>query len=172
MNRTPRSASRRASRQLAANVRRRPWCRTSPRCVRLVRQVHELRHAGLHAERHLVLADARRDFRVVDRVAAYIRFMARTASTTPRCRESSRRRRIAHVVHRIAGGVELHPLVLAGQETAVPLARGDRLRLSPAFGGQHDKTRKVCPSRCPARRASRSPCSAGPEIDVPVFMNV
>ena len=34
--------------------------------LRLVGEVHQVRHAGLHAEGHLVLRDARGDLRIVD----------------------------------------------------------------------------------------------------------
>ena len=64
MNRTPRSASRRASRQLAANEPSPPCVPYRSRtCLRLVRHVHQLGHAGLHLERHLVLGDAGGDLR-------------------------------------------------------------------------------------------------------------
>ena len=69
MKRTPRSASRRASRQLAANV---PGLRDvgavqledvlAARSDRSVSSGTD----GLHAERHLVLGDARGDLRVAD----------------------------------------------------------------------------------------------------------
>ena len=52
--------------------------------------------------------------------------------------------RIADVVHRVAGRVELHALKLAGQEAAVPLPRRDRLRRARAGStGQHDEAGQV-----------------------------
>ena len=69
MNRTPRSASRRASRQLEANE---PSAALAPYSVehvlRLVGDVHQLRHARLHAERQLVLGDARVDLGIGQRL--------------------------------------------------------------------------------------------------------
>ena len=66
MNRTPRSASRRASRQLAANEPSAPLHAVQVEHVlRLVGDVHQLRHARLHAEGQLVLGDARGDLRVL-----------------------------------------------------------------------------------------------------------
>ena len=54
-------------------------------CRRLVREVHQAGHAGLHLERHLVLADARGDLGIVHRRVAAMRLSACTASTTSRC---------------------------------------------------------------------------------------
>ena len=58
MKRTPRSASRRASRQLAANEPSPPFVPYRSRTVcGSLREVDQLGHARLHLERHLVLAD-------------------------------------------------------------------------------------------------------------------
>ncbi len=74
MNRTPRSARRRASRQLDANE-------PSPGLhaveiqdmLRFLAGVHQFGHAGLHAEGHLVLGDPGGDLRVVhQRVVALV----------------------------------------------------------------------------------------------------
>ena len=68
MKRTPRSARRRASRQLAAK-------RAGParigtveleRARRLFRDIGQLRHRALHPVRHLVLRDARGDLRIAE----------------------------------------------------------------------------------------------------------
>ncbi len=68
MNRTPRSASRRASRQLAAKV---PGVRDVGAVqvedrVGLAREVGQLGDRGLHPEGHLVLGDPREDLRVAE----------------------------------------------------------------------------------------------------------
>ena len=66
MNRTPRSASRRARRQLQANEPSpglAPY-RSSVACDSS-REIHQLGHARLHPERHLVLGHARVDLGVV-----------------------------------------------------------------------------------------------------------
>ena len=66
MNRTPRSASRRASRQLAAKEPSPGWQPYSSSVLASSpRDVHQLRHAGLHLKRHLVLRDARGDLGIV-----------------------------------------------------------------------------------------------------------
>ena len=70
MNRTPRSASRRASRQLAAKV---PGLRDVGTVqvedvLRFVRDVGQLGHRRLHAIGHLVLGDPRGDLGIVDSI--------------------------------------------------------------------------------------------------------
>ncbi len=78
---------------------------------------------------------------------------ARTASTTSRCRSAVVPSGSSHVEHRVSLGVEPDALEPAGQEPAVPLPRGDRLRLAElAVGGQHDEARAGRRSRCPGRR--------------------
>ncbi len=47
--------------------------------------------------------------------------------------------RIADKQHGITLGMKVHTLITAGQETAVPLATGDRLRLSAANRSEHDE---------------------------------
>ena len=86
MNRTSRSASRRASRQFAAYE---PGLRASGPYkfedrVRLLRQVHQLRHRGLHPVRHLVLRDARLDLRIAVRPPASSHSSFLTASSIAR----------------------------------------------------------------------------------------
>ena len=68
MNRTPRSASRRASRQFAANEPSAPFVPyISSTWAGSLGDVHQVRHAGLHLESHFVLGDAGLNFRIVDR---------------------------------------------------------------------------------------------------------
>ena len=56
---------------------------------RLVRDIQQMRHAGLHAERHLVLADAGRDLGIVERSDSPPRSASRRRSTTSACRSRS-----------------------------------------------------------------------------------
>ena len=51
--------------------------------------------------------------------------------------------RILHVEHRIAGRMKMNALKLPRQESAVPLARRDRLVLPTAGRRHHDEARKV-----------------------------
>ncbi len=108
----------------------------------LVGDIHQLRHARLHAKRHFVLGDACLDFRVaklfvcqpveslhgVDDVALLLSVDAV---------------RIVHVEHRVALTAEAHALEAARQKAAVPLPCGDRLRLAAADRSQHDETGQV-----------------------------
>ncbi len=52
-------------------------------------------------------------------------------------------RRILEVQHRIARAAQLAALVLAGQESAAPEARRQRLHVAEALGDQHDEGRQV-----------------------------
>ena len=71
----------------------------------------------------------------------------------------------AHVEHRVALGVEPDALEPAGQEAAVPLPRGDRLRLAElAVGGQHDEAGQIVALAAQAvgdPRAHRRPAGDG-----------
>ena len=77
-NRTPRSAIRRASRQLRAYPPSVALWPVSSNAVAAsvsfdsLRQVGQLGHAALHAERHLVLGDARVDFRVAEGLLGHV----------------------------------------------------------------------------------------------------
>ena len=71
--RTPRSTSRRASRQLLANdglPGSAPYI--SSMCFGSLRDVHQLRRAGLHAVGHLERVDARGDLGIADVVQAHL----------------------------------------------------------------------------------------------------
>ena len=96
--------------------------------LRLIRRVDQLRHTGLHAKRHFVLADTSVDLRIshglvpqsVDRINRV------DDRPLPFCIHPFR---VTDVQHRIAGRVKVHALKPARQKTAVPLPRGDRLIL-------------------------------------------
>ena len=123
---------------------------------RLVRDVHQLRHARLHAKRHFVLADARGDFRIVDRlvVQPIERLHAVDHVALLLGRDSAR---AADVQHRIALAAKLDALKAAGQKAAVPLPRGDRLRLAElAQRRQHDEARQVVAVAAQAVREPRA----------------
>ena len=86
----------------------------------LVGNVDQARHAGLHPERHFVLADPRRDFRIIDQAVAEpvelldgVDDVALTGAVDARG--------ILDVEHRVALGVKVHALESARQEAAVPL---------------------------------------------------
>src|SRR5215468_10755104 len=111
--------------------------------LRLVGQVEQSRHAGLHAKRQLVLLNARGDFRVLrDAFSPLIELLhgaddiTLTLSIDP---PGS-----ANIQYRIALGAKLDALELSGQKAAVPLPRRDRLSLAkPTQRRQHDKTRQT-----------------------------
>ena len=72
-------------------------------------------------------------------------FSALTASITSRCRAAVDARRVAQVVDRVAARLELHALVAAGQEAAVPLPRWRSAAIWPPrpVEMQHDEARQV-----------------------------
>ena len=150
MNRTPRSASRRASRQLAANV---PGVRLSgPYSSNVasdsLRQVGHVRHARLHAERHFVLRDPRFDLRIelllelmaVELVELFEHRPAAGAADAVG---------IAQVEHRIFARPELHALILRVQEAAAPQPGVERLIALPGRD-QHDERRQIVVHRAEA----------------------
>ena len=70
--------------------------------------------------------------------------------------------RVAEVEDRVALGAELDALEAAGQKAAVPLPRGDRLRLAePAGRGQHDEAGQVVALAAQAVGRPTSPSPAG-----------
>ena len=163
MKRTPRSARRRASRQLAANV---PGFRasgpySSKTCSRLLRKIGQFRHRGLHPERHLVLRDARRDFGSPNS-SSFIWFSLPRSSRKRRAVAVVEARRIRQVQHRIADRAELHALIPRGQEAAAPQPVVERLVRRCPSPARSSRRRPADPrSRCPARRTATSRCWAG-----------
>ena len=104
--------------------------------------VHQARYTGLHLEGHLVLRDARGDFRIarqwrlqiverlhgVDHIALSIGIHAA---------------RPAYIHPGIAGGPQLNALKLARQKSCVPHAHGDRLRTASRVRAKHDEPRQI-----------------------------
>ena len=90
-------------------------------------------------------ADPGRDLGVVDRPVAEPVQRRRPRRCTSRWRARDTPGGLFEVVHRVAAGVELDALVLAGQEAAVPLPGRDRLRAAAAgrVGGHHDEAGQV-----------------------------
>ena len=109
---------------------------------RFLGNIHQIGHAGLHFERHLVLRDARGDFGIVrgarlqivellhgiDHIALAAGIHAAGA---------------AHVHHGIAGGPQLDALKLARQKSAMPHARGNRLWTPPGMRAKHHEPRQI-----------------------------
>ena len=101
--RTPRSAIRRASRQLRAKPPSAPVSSMPYRSqdvLRLVGQVGQLRHRGLHAVGHLVLGDARVDLRVAERLGRQLVQLA-DAVEHAAARRGVDARRVGQVQHRV-----------------------------------------------------------------------
>ena len=137
MNRTPRSASRRASRQLAANV---PGLRDSgPYSSKMRSGSFETSVSSgterLHPVRHLVLRDARGDLRIAELLELQLVQLARSSSMPPP-RPLLEARRVRQIQHRIADRAELHALVLATAGSRCPTA------------GRRAADRSGCPVPC------------------------
>ena len=132
MNRTPRSASRRASRQLFANAAFAVAGFGSVQLQRLfgfLGKVHQFRGAGLHAEGHLVGVDPRRDLRVAHNPQPLpIEFADQIQRLA--LRPSVVAGRIGDVQDRIALAAKRHALMRPGQEPALHIA-APPLRLPP-----------------------------------------
>jgi hypothetical protein len=106
-------------------------------------------------KRHLVLADARGDLRVV------VRLRVEGVQLPDRSDDVALTRladavRTPHVEHGVALGVERHALEAARQEAAVPLPRRDRLPLAAADRRQHDEARQVVALAAEAIREPRA----------------
>ena len=165
MKRTPRSASRRASRQLAAKV---PGLRASGPYrskvrVGLVREIGQLGHRRLHPERHLVLRDARGDLRIAELVELECDSSLARSSSIRRRSSAAKPGGIGQVEHRVADRAELDALVPASAESRCP--RGGR-RAADRSGcrcpARSSRRRPAGPgSRCPGRTTATRRCSAG-----------
>ena len=112
----------------------------------------------LHAERHLVLADARGDLRVADVGELRLVQLLRRR----RARGGGRRPvwplRVGEEQHRVAAGAELDALVDARQEAGRPQAGA---RAAERAGEQHDVGRQVLVLRAEAVGRPTSRSSAG-----------
>src|SRR5262249_25952100 len=82
---------------------------------RLVAEVHQVRHAGLHAERHLVLADAGGDLRIVDDAVVHAVELLHGGDDIVLLIQPDAAG-IADVKNWIAGGTQVYALKLAGQK--------------------------------------------------------
>ena len=88
--------------------------------VGLVGEVGELGHAGLHAEGHLILADAGRDLGVAGAFeSASVQFGESVEHLA--AESAGKALGVAQVEHGILGAAELHALVTRGQEAAAPV---------------------------------------------------
>jgi hypothetical protein len=110
---------------------------------RLLAHIEQSRNARLHFERHLVLRDARLQFRImqrsirdlVQRVDGLYRVSLHVTADAARIRD---------VQNRIADRVEPYALELTGQNAGRPLPRRDRLHLTAvALRHEHDKTGEI-----------------------------
>ena len=106
----------------------------------LARQIRQLRHARLHAKRHLVRVDAREGLGVahVTRVhRVQLRKVVKHRASC--CRVDAVR--VREVRHRISARTEPHALVRTRQKAASPKSREDRLAgvLARALRHEHDE---------------------------------
>ena len=118
---------------VCGEVRRAPFRAVKiKRGIRFLRQVHEFRHARLHAERQLVVFDLRGDGGIAERAelhaVEFVHCINRVAS-----RAGAEARRIREVEHGVAGAAEGDRTVLRGQEAAAPVSRLQRLPASAAL---------------------------------------
>ena len=94
--------------------------------VGLLRQIHQVRHRGLHPVRHLVLRDARFDLRIaVGRLPHRVELRGRIEHLAPHCLAHTRR--VVEEQHGRAAGTESHTLVARREEAARPKPREQRL---------------------------------------------
>ena len=107
---------------------------------RLFRNVHQLRHAGLHAERQLIIFDVRGDGRIAERAELFaIQLLHRVNQLPPRF--AAHARRIGNIDHRVALVAKLHALVVGGEEPVAPVV--PLQRLAAAAAGEHHERRQV-----------------------------
>ena len=164
MNRTPRSASRRASRQLSANV---------PGLARIRRRTGRRRFAAPSKDPSVPAPrtacgtpsrTARCASRFPDRrTPAEFSSLSRLQRIQV-CAPILRRKalRIRQIQHRIANRAELHALESASAESRCPTAgRREAARCRPGPARSSRRTPADSPSRCRSRTTPTSPCSAG-----------
>ena len=102
--------------------------------------VHGVGGVHLHAERHLVLRDARNGFRIAELgIGLLIDFVDRIQHAA--AQRTAYVRRVFQVEHRLAVGAALHALINTGQKARAPqLFAAVRL---VAARDQHDETGKI-----------------------------
>ena len=89
--------------------------------LRLLRDVHQLRRAGLHAERHLERVDARGDFGIADCVEPHlVQLLDRIERVALQLVVDAAR--VREIQHRVAAAAELHALIDRRQKAAAPAA--------------------------------------------------
>ena len=94
--------------------------------LRLLREIEQIGHRRLHAERHLVLRDAGFDLRIAELIQVHaVEFAGGVEHVAARVRVDAVG--IVQVQHRIAARAEAHALVIGGQKAAAPEAREQRL---------------------------------------------
>ena len=130
--------------------------------LRLVAEVGQLRHGRLHAKRHLVLRDARGDFRI-DPFRRKHPVQAIDLLHHLTLRALADAIGIADVMHRVALRLELDALKLARQQSARPLPRGDRLRAGLALRREDDEARQTV--RLRAQTIEEPRAHARPALD-------
>ncbi len=127
MKRVPRSASLRASKQFEAKEPSPGLATVQFNGARIfLAKVGQIRHAGLHLKRHLILGDAGSDFRIINPLGLQC-IEAVDGFDNVLLSTARKAWRIAQVQHGFAFAANLDPLMLAGQETATPLTRGNGL---------------------------------------------
>ena len=127
--------------------------------LRLLRQIRQLRHRSLHAERHLVLRNPRGDLRVL------ILIELQPVQLPEIVEKPSPRRpvitlRIAQIQHRILPAPELHPLMTRRNKPGTPHPVRQRLRVPAALRNHHHKRGQIlilAPQPVGDPRADRRP---------------
>ena len=107
----------------------------------LFRDVHELRHAGLHAVGHFERGDTRGDLGVSHRLQV-LSIDLSSAVDQPAADLRRNSLRIVHEQDGFGPGTELHALMVGGQETTAPIPGEQRLIL-PLPRSQNDKGRQL-----------------------------
>ena len=109
--------------------------------IRFSGDIGQLRHTRLHPERHLVLGDARLDFRVAQRVVSLPVQRPKVVKHVPP-HVAVDAVRVGKVIDRIAAVAKLHPRMLGGQKTGRPQSAVQRLGIAGAAPGGHDDVRR------------------------------
>ena len=124
--------------------------------LRLVREIKEIRHARLHAERHLVLRDARLDRGILGDALVVARAVERgkvVEQIAARCTRGSRR--IRKIRHGIGARPEAHALQSARQEAVRPVVLVEELPaglLAVGRGHRHEARQVVGFATEPVRK--------------------
>ena len=109
--------------------------------VRFLRNIHDFRHARLHAVSHFVLGDPRVDFRIAE-VLELQRLQFRQPIQHFTAAPGGHAVGVLQEQHRVLATAELHSLMQAGQETVPPKPRVKRL-VDAVFGNEDDKRGEI-----------------------------